>query len=451
MTCRLPFPSHAGTFARMKTLGTILIVLLVILVLLGAGLQIFLTKGLTSALNKGVFPAVKTMYGLEMNIGDASVNILKGTARLQGFAVRNLKGYEKPFLMTFDECLLEVDMMSLLRRNPILIERAEANGAVLTIERNQERNVNVKELADALKPVESSAAPGTEPAPEEKPGKKAEPVPVHIRRIIADIRVLYADTRRNRDIPLDLSLKAGDLFTVPAEGQPDSLIVLRGSLADDSNSFVTDLSAVVEPLTDPANPTFNATGSILDIDAGFLEELLEKNDMESGPFSIRPTITCKQGQLEGSDIGLVIKDLKIYNAVIGETKLTLPVTGTIQRPRINLSESLNSLLSDQALNIGKTIGLRELKKELGIEEGASTQQTLMNQLTNRVEEIGESPALQELIRQVAPGAQPTNSAPADRPVKKAVGDALIEQLEQNVNEIEGNEAVKDVLRGLFSK
>lgn len=456
---------HPGTFARMKTLGTILIVLLVIVALLGVGLQLFLTKGLTSALNKGVFPAVKAMYGLEMSITNASVNIVKGTAELQGFSVRNLKGYEEPYLMTFDKCLLDVDMMSLLRRDPIIIDRAEANGTVLVVERNQNRTFNVKELADALKPIESAEKPETapadepapaeetapEPAPAEEPAATPNVVPVHIRRIAADIRVLYADTRRDREYPLDLSLKATDLFTIPSASQPDSLIVLRGSLADDNNSFVTDLSATLKPLTAPSSPTFNASGSILDIDADFLEEVLNKNDMESGPFSIKPAIICKQGKLDGSDIDLIIKDLKIYNAEIGETKLTLPITGTIQRPWIDLSGAFGSLFSDQALSISKTIGLHELKKELGINEGDTPQQTLMNQLTNRVEEIEASPALQELIQQVVPGAQPTNSTATNKPIKKVLGDVLIEQLDQNVKEIEGNEAVKGLIRGFFNK
>ena len=45
----------------MKTVMTVLMVLLVIAVLLGVGLQMFLTRGLTTALNQGVFPAVDIM------------------------------------------------------------------------------------------------------------------------------------------------------------------------------------------------------------------------------------------------------------------------------------------------------------------------------------------------------------------------------------------------------
>ncbi len=426
----------------MKTLSIILIVLLVIVALLGFGLQTFLTKGLTTALNQSVFPAVKSMYGLDMSIENASVNLLKGQAELQGFTVRNLKGYEEPMLLTFDQCRLDIEMMSLLKHDPIIIKLAEAKGATLTVERNKDKKYNVKELADALKPVESAGEPSkAEPAPATK---QAKPVPVHIRRIAINATVLYVDTKRDRTFPLNLRLTGSDLFTLPAEGQPNSLLVLRGSLADDENSFVTDLNAIVEPLVDPANPSFNATGNILDIDAEFLKELLDKNDMESGPFSINPSITCNQGQLEGSHIDLALTDLKIYGAEIGDTTLPLQLKGTLQRPVIDLTAALQALFSEQSVNILKAIGL----KELGANPTGKPGENLLQGLTNNVSEIAESPALQELIQQIVPGSQPTNTTTTHPPISKTLSDVLFEQLEKNVKEVETNDT--DSLKGLIN-
>jgi len=434
----------------MKTLSIILAVLLVLIALLGVGLQMFLTKGLTTALNQGVFPAVKTMTGLEMSITNASVNVLKGRAELQGFEVQNLKGYWEPTLLKFDECVLELDMLSLIKRDPIIINRAEISGAVLTIERNKERNFNVKELADALKPVESAEVPGKQKTTQLAPAqKKAAPIPVHIRRIKINTSVVYADSKRDREFPLNLKLTASDLFTVPAEGQPDSLIVLRGSLADDENSFVTDLNAIVEPLTDPANPSFSASGSILDIDAEFLKELLNKNDMASGPFTIKPSISCKKGQLEGSRIDLVLNDLEIYGAKIGETTLPLQIEGTLQKPRVNLTAALRALFSEQSTSIIKAIGKDQLKEELGIDLNAKPSEMLMQGLTNSVEEISDSPELQNLIQQIVPGAQPADSPATNRPaLKETLSNVLFEQLEQNVKEVKPGDT--DVLKGLLN-
>jgi len=429
----------------MKTLSIIVSVLLVILVLLGVGLQMFLTKGLTGTLNQGVFPAVQKMYGLEMSITNASVNILKGNAQLQGFQIKNLKNYWEPNLLTFDDCVLELDMLSLLKRDPIVIKRAEVTGAVLTIERNEERKFNVKELFDALKPVESAEEPSAETGPA---AEKTDPVPIHIRRLKVDTTLLYVDSRRDRRYPLDLTLSASDLFSVPDAGQEPSLVVLRGSLKQDENSFVTDLNAIVEPLTDPASPSFNATGSILNIDAEFLHELLEKNNMGSGPFTVEPSITCDRGALEGSRIDLVLKDLMVYDAKIGTTTLPLQLEGTIQKPRINLTAALQAVFSSQSTDIIRALGKERLKEELGIDSGAEPNEMLIQGLTNSVEEIADSPELQNLIRDVT-GSQSTNAAATNRPtIKESLGNVLFEQLEKNVDEVQKEDS--ETLKGLFN-
>lgn len=441
----------------MKTLGIILSVLLVIVVLLGVGLQMFLTKGLTTALNQGVFPAVKGMYGLEMSITNASVNLLKGTVKLDGFSVRNLKGYEEPLLLTFDQCLLKVDMLSLLKRDPVVIETAEANGAALTVERNQAELFNVKELADSLKPVESQNTPeassqqssqtqteSPQPEPSAEPAARpVKPIPVHIRRIAVDTLVKYVDSKKHKQYDLSLRLTGSDLFTVPAEGQPSSLLVLRGSLAHKKDAFATDLNAILEPLTDPQHPSFNATGSILDIDAGFLSDLLDKNNMQSSSFSITPSIVCKAGDLKGSRIDLVLNNLRIYDTDIGDTTLKLPLYGTLQKPVLDITGAIQSLFSEQGVKIGKALGLRELNKQLGTGTNTTAKGMLMSGLTNNVKEISESPALQQLIEQVVPGTQ-TNAVTTNQSLGETVGNVLSEQLDKNVKD----EAVKDTLKSL---
>ena len=457
----------------MKTLGIIFAVLLVIAALLVAGLQMFLTKGLTTALNQGVFPAVKAMYGLEMGITNASVNLLKGTAELDGFTVRNLKGYEEPYLLTFDRCLLEVEMMSLLKRDPVVIKTVEALGATLVIEQNREKKLNIQELADALKPVESAQVPPPAepsdpppapdrpdaPPPAEPAAELVKPVPVHIRRIAVDALVKCINLDWVGDIDLNLRLTGSDLFTVPAKGQPNSLLVLRGSLAKDETAFATDLNAILQPLTDLQNPSFNATGSILDVQSPYLRNLLKKNDMESSSFSIDPSITCSEGRLRGSRIDLILKKLKIFGTDIGDTTLKLPLNGTLQAPSLDITGAFQSLFSEESLKIGKTIGLRELRKglskELGVDATATPQQMLMQGLTNQVKEVNESPALQELIQQIIPGARTTNSVSTNtvatnRPLGETVGDALSERLGKSVKELEGNEAVKETLKSLGS-
>jgi len=249
---------------------------------------------------------------------------------------------------------------------------------------------------------------------------------------------------------LKLRLTGSDLFTVPAAGQPNSLLVLRGSLSDDKEIFATDLNAILEPLTDPQHPTFNATGSVADMKIKKLQSLLKKNDMESSSFSIKPSITCTKGQLKSSRIDLVLNNLKIYGAEIGDTTLKLPLGGTIQSPVLDLTGALQSLFSEQAVKIGKAVGMKELKKELGkqlgVDANATTKEMLVGGLTNNVKEIADSPALQQLIGQVAPGTN--NTASTNQTLGEAVGNVLTEQLGKNAKGLEDNPAVKDTLKTL---
>ncbi|MDH3345789.1 MAG: AsmA family protein [Kiritimatiellaceae bacterium] len=431
----------------MKILSIILVVLLIIVALLGAGLQIFLTKGLTTTLNQNIFPAVKTLYGLDMSITDASVNIFKGRAELQGFEMSNLKGYKEPHLLTIGQCKLEIEMMSLFKRDPIVIKQAELNNTTLTVERNQERKFNVKELADALKPVESAEKPEksetTDPQPSEK---KAQPLPVHIRHVAIDANVVYSDTKRDRKFPLKLLLTGSDLFTIPKEGQKSSLVELCGALVHNKDSFATDLNAIIEPIVDPSKPTFNATGDIMDIDAEFITEFLSKNDMKSGAFSISPSITCKQGQLEGSRIDMIFKEFEIFGTNIGDTTLRLPISGTLQQLEYDLSGAFKSLFSKQSADIVKAFGL----KELGIKADAKPNEMIVQGLTNSVKEVADSPAIQDLIEQVIPGSDP--STKTNKPsLSETLSDVLFEQLEKNVDEVEesDSDAIKGLLKGIF--
>jgi len=402
----------------MKKRTILLLVLLVVLGLLGFGLQRFLTEGLTAALNNTILPAVKSEYGLDVRIEKASVTLLKGRAELHGLSVRNLEGYEEPTLLTVDSFLLKFDMMSLLKHDPIIITLAEANGVALTVERNEHRNINIQELIEKLQATAKPSNQDLEAMGRDLPLEEKVPLavtgaagqcPLHFRRIAIDGTVLYADPKRNRTLPMNLRLTGSDLFTVPAEGQPDSLLVLRGSLADDENAFVTDLNAIVKPLTDPANPNFNATGSVLDIDAELLKELLDKNDMASGPFSIKPSITCNRGKIKGSYIDLTLTDLEIYGAKLGDTTLPLQLKGTLQKPVFDMTAALQALFSAQSVNILKTIGLKDLGLQLG-------------------------------------GGEPSDTT-ATNPLI-TLSDVLIEQLEKNVKEVKSDDT--DALKGLLN-
>ena len=115
---------------------------------------------------------------------------------------------------------------------------------------------------------------------------------------------------------------------------------------------------------------------------------------------------------------------------------------------LDLTGALQSLFSEQAVKIGKTLGMKELKKQLGVDTNSTPREMLVGALTNNVKEIADSPALQSLIGQIVPGEQSTNSAVTNQTLGDAVGETLSEQLEKNVKELKGNEELKKSLKSL---
>jgi len=421
----------------------LLVVLLVIVALLGLGLQLFLSKVVTRTLDQKILPAIQSQYGLDIRIENTTANLFKGRAELRGLSIRNLKGYDQPTLLTFEEGLLELDLKSFIKRNPIVIKLAQIKGATLTVERNKKGMFNVKEFAEVFTPVESLKEPL---APQKKPltpvEKKVKTLPIHIRRIAVDATLVYADTTRERERSLELRLTGSDLFTVPVDHQPDSLLVLRGALAHDDQAFVTDMNAIVEPLTDLVTPSFRATGQVLGIDATLIQEWLEKNDMDCQSFAIKPSITCQQGRLDGSRIDLILNQFKIYDVDIGNPALQLPLGGTLKKPLLDLTAAIQTLFAEQSVDILKAISL----KKLGVSSTNTPGEMLVQGLTQSVDEIADSPKLQSLIQQIVPGTPSTGETSS--PLRQVVSDVLFEQLENNVKELDGNDAIQDSLKKL---
>ena len=375
----------------MKIFHIVLIVLLVMLGLLGFGLQRFLTEGLTASLNNTVFPAIQSETGLDVSVESAAINLLTGGIEVDGLSIRNLPGYEKPVLLSAESIRLNFELRSFLKRDPIVLRSAKAQGVVLNIERNPAGKINVRELVSTFQTLEKPGVQTVAELTEDLPVEEKIPLaavgatgqfPVHIRRLILEGTVRYADASLEREYPLDLRLSATDLFTVPAAGQPDSLLVLRGALADDPAAFETDLNAIVKPLTDPANPSFNTSGTIRRIDVALIQKLLNKNDMKCSAFSIDPSITCKQGRLPGSRVDVVLNDFELYNTALGDTSLKLPLNGTLKQPLFDYTLALQSLFSSQSINIIQTLAKKELQTH---STNATPDQTLGDLLSEQLD------------------------------------------------------------------
>jgi len=385
----------------MKVLIKTLLVLAVIAVLLVAGAQLFLSRGLTGALNNAVFPAVKSIYGLELSIEKASVNLFAGKADLGGFSVRNLKGFEAPQLFGFRTCLLDINMLSLIKHDPVIVTRTEISGARLIVERNDKKQINVQMLAEGIKPIESADQDPDSPEPAEE--QTIPMLPLWIQGAILDLEIEYFDSGEQDHYTFALRGTGRNVFiAMPNAEQPNSTFTLRGSLADDENAFATDLKAELAPIIDPGNPTFRIIGRILDIDSAFINRLLARNKIQSETFTLNPNITCRNGNLHGSRIELILENAKIYDTSVDQIKLPLMLGGHWRSPRItNFEKTLSAAFSAQGAKIARAVALEKLKEETGLDADANVSELITKQLSESFEEVSENPALQRLIQKTA--------------------------------------------------
>ena len=411
----------------MNAKSIILIILVLVLILLGFGAQIFATRALNNVLNKRVIPEIKEQYGLDVSFKSAEVNLLKRRADLSGILVRNPIGFQNPTLLSIHHGRVAINLKSLIQRNPIIIDMIQLNGVEMDIERNKDRQVNVRDFSE-IAAVQAPTENQTSPVAEQPTGtrefhrsakKEAQPISLHFRRIEAEGAVIYTDRILRKKYQMNLELSAKNIFTAPEAGQLSTLITLRGGAADDPSRFATDLSVFMSPLTNLERPTFNATGSVENMDPALIEELLSKNDLNSGSFSVRPSIACKHGQLDGSSIGVALNDVEYNGTPIGSPILSIPVKGSLwalSLQSIDLTGALQSLLSDNAGSILKAVLQKNSKPK--------------------------SRKLQDI--------KPTDkNTPADTPKEeKKTGDLLVDKLGSKVKEIDESEETKQLLREL---
>jgi hypothetical protein len=426
----------------MKILRNLLIVVLVLLVLAGVGLQMFLSKGLTEFVAGQILPKVEAEYGVEVSVENVSVNLLAAKAVAKGVRVGNPAGFTTPHLLTADSCSVTLELMSLLKRDPLVVNSIKLEGLDLQVERNKAGQINLTELtgqkiqlripeslSEALsadRPIGTAhpdefkepVAVTTEPAEAAAKPTAQEMIPVHIRRLLVDGQITYTDPIDALNLPMKLRLTASDLYSIPAENQPDSLVVLRGSHAEKSDTFVTDLQAFVKPLSNPTAPSFTLSGTLNGIDASLVQKVLGAERMTSGPVSVNPSVTSKNGQLAGSIVQLVIQDLVIRNIAFGDTTLDVPLIGTIQNPQPDYTKALRDLYVNQPKQILKGVA-QKLLEVPQLQEGTN----LTGQASsNEVENVPTEP--------------------------KDLGDVLVEQLEDNVKELQGNEELKNTIKNL---
>ncbi|MCF7848120.1 MAG: hypothetical protein K9M45_04655 [Kiritimatiellales bacterium] len=494
----------------MKKALKFIIGLVVVLVLLLAGLQLFLKFGLTRTLQTAVLPRLKTETGIDARVGGLSVDVLGGKVLLRDLVVKNPAGFLLNDMVTVDRISMDLDIPSLLRREVILVKSVKVENTLINVVRNKAGEINVQKLADGLPKTKKKVPPGQpkEPRPTEppekvpkpgkpvpEPGKPAPELPeLLVKAITADATVRYIDLKLDSmDMALDLNVEAYNLNTRKDPDAPWGDVLLTGALGNDSASLVTDLKARVAPVTDPLRPSFDLAGKVMEIDPRLMEEIYSRMGIRSAPFGIGPAIHCRSGVYQDSVVALSMNDIVFEDklakklggvATLRSLKFTVPLEGTLQSPSIDVEKALYAALGDNAGSILESVLKGIAGKELGLEkEPESLEDAAIEILGKEVKEIGENEELKGILKQVlggiTSGSKGAPVKPSDTVVKEPAAqtnqtekaksdpkdlakgepsatnepspsatDALIEALGGEVEEIGENEELKKELKNL---
>ncbi len=429
------------------------------------GLHLFLQYGLTKTMREVVLPRIKTETGIDARVGRLSINLPNGILYLNDVAVKNPDGFLLENLASVERVRLEVDLLSLLKQNPILVKSIEVENVLFNVVRNKDGEVNLNALQAAVPPAEP--IPGTgQPMPEEVPDLSQEPAPmpepvvakplpeVLVEVLLCRAKVRYVDFRLNQlDIVLDLGVTGSNLSTQRDPSLPWGELSVIGSLGNKRTSFVTDLRMLLAPLANPQAPSFDLTGKVLEIDPRIMEEAYSKLGIRSAPFGLDPAIYCRGGWFRDSEVVVNLKEIVLEDklakqlggmASIGSLRFPVPVEGSLQEPTVNMQQALSAAIGGNAGTLLDSFLKGVAAKELGQgEPPEDLSDAAIEVLGEQVDEIGESETFKAVLKDLANGAASDTNAAS--PVSS---DTLIDILCEHVEEVGENEELKDELKSL---
>ncbi|MDZ8119851.1 hypothetical protein [Pontiella agarivorans] len=451
--------------ATFKVLGLIFGLGAVILIII----HLVMLFGLTKAMREVVLPRIKAETGIDAGVGRLSINVAKGMLYLDDVEVRNPEGFLLENLASIERINVNVDVKSMLLQKPLVVKYVEVENAVVNVIRNEDGEINLNKLKEGLTassadPAASTDFPESGKRPVEKepqsgqesvPPKPKKPLPeLLFERIVCDAEVRYLDFDLDQlDIVLDLNLKAANLSTLSDSAAPWGGAVIEGALGNDHNSYVTKLNLRLAPVRDVEQLSFDLFGKIMEIDPRSLESLWKRAGIRPEPFSIEPLLQVREHRFVDSTIRMAMQEIELEDklsrklggmATVESLELSVPITGTLRKPRGDFQGALMSAISQNAGSL-LNAWIKGQAEKHGVDPAdvPANVDAAVEALGEAVPEIGENEAVKKVLKGLAGGEPSATNAPPP-----TVSDAIVDMLGEEVKEIGEDEALKQELKNL---
>ncbi len=383
----------------MKILIRILLVLVLLLVVAVFGLNWFLEKGLTPAIQKAL-PTVEEKLGAPVEVGSASVSLLAGSMTIKDVSVGNPEGFPKSDLFSLARSVQDIAVWPLITKQQVQIEEVTIEESNLTVVRNTEGAINIKTL---LANLQKDAPPEEEPPAEEPPTEEKGPLPpVNLEQLFVTSLLTYMQEKENKDpfqLGLQLKVTGEDLGTI---GEPTDrgTFSVRGNLAGNQELFVIHVDGKVAPIVDPLQPTFEIEGKVDSVELQMFEVFQKKFKLKGGMMGLDMVLHAKEGVFDAdkSVVRVLINQPDIGSGLgipagFEPASLAFPVrvSGTLQEPEIDFMQGLQEGLRNAlaGTDVGKQIQEKAEQVQKQAEEAAEQVKKQAEEISNQAREKAE--------------------------------------------------------------
>ena len=340
----------------MKRILKLLLILIALLAIALLALQIFLNRGLNPVIQKAL-PEISKSVGLDVGVGNASLNLFGGSLKVNDLSINNPKGFEFPTVFALEKTVLDVSLRA-LTKGILEVSEATVLNATVSLVRNQEGDLNLKKIQEARPESKPATKPTAQPKPTKETASPTEAIEipkVQLNHLAFNTLFEFIDYKTTNTTPLrvgfDLVIKAKDISTFGSKPEAQwGTLSIGGTLHDNPETFVTDITASVAPLCDPQHASFTALGNIMNVDMRKIESLTHDIGIACSTANLTIQLTVRDGIfMTGSELVLRLRDAELSGKLKkkhGDVKLppdlsiTIPVSGDLSGPIISMQQAI---------------------------------------------------------------------------------------------------------------
>ncbi len=333
------------------------VVMLLLAALLAGGLWT-LQRTVTRRLAR-LLPDASRAAGIPLQASELGFSLWRGAGGVKDLRIGNPPGYAESNLLTLAEGRISVRYLPLFRRR-LTFNEVTIRDADLTVVRTSDGRLNVKRPKRAGGGVEAESDTGTGPSAE--PGATTGTVQrgslplVAIDHLQGTLCVRFVNHAPQKsaeasETALTLQVTAVGLSTFGDVSDEASwgTVSVEGSLEARDHAAPIHLVARIAPLLDPKAPTFKLNGTITGLDPESIQSLMggKNSGIKGEAERVEVDLVCERGRFDESrsKLTVTLKNVKMGSQTTPSLTLTIPVHGTLEKPKLRLEQALFGALA----------------------------------------------------------------------------------------------------------